>query len=126
MHQNGPIGHKIGIGSRVRLHIGVITAKEALCLLRGKLLHAIYLIAPRIKAVIGRPFGILVRKKIAHGKLHGKRREILRSDQLQVGTLILQFRKNRIGNLGRDALQMVNGRKIGYRRTAAIAFGNGL
>jgi len=57
----------------------------------SQVLYGIDIVATGIKAVVGIPFGVLVRQQVAHGQLAGKAAVVLAGDEFEVGALVGQL-----------------------------------
>jgi hypothetical protein len=89
--QNRPIGGQVGIGSAMRLYVGVFGAEKRASLAAGEILDDIHIVATGVEPVEGKAFRILVGKEVSHGELAGETGIVLACDQLEVRALVGQF-----------------------------------
>jgi hypothetical protein len=67
----------------VRLHVGVLGAEERLDPVAGEVLDVVDDLVAAVVALAGIALGVLVGEHRAGGLHHGRRREVLRGDELQ-------------------------------------------
>ena len=79
-------GH-IRLRAGVRLNVGVIRAEEPRHTVDGQTLDLVNIVAAAVIARAGIALGVFVRQVAAHGLHHGRAREILGRDQLQMVAL---------------------------------------
>ena len=77
----------IGLGARMGLHVGIITAEQLLCPLNGQIFHHIHTFASAVIAFSRIAFRILVGQHCAHRQHNGFGNNVLRRDQLQIPAL---------------------------------------
>ena len=78
-HQNS----HVGLGSGMRLDIGVFSLEKLAYTLDGKLLYLVYDFTSSVISCSGITFGILVRANRAEGRKHLLADIVLRGDELQ-------------------------------------------
>ena len=89
--QDGPVGAQVGVGTAMRLDVGMLRPEQLASLLVGKSLDGVDIVASGIESVIWKSLAVLVGQQVSHGCLHGKGGEILAGDQLQVGALVCKL-----------------------------------
>lgn len=82
---------RVGLGARVRLHVGVLGAEQGLHPVDGDLLDHVDVLAAAVVAAAGVALGVLVRQDRALGLHDRDRSEVLRGDHLQGGLLAVQL-----------------------------------
>ena len=85
------IGRQVRVRACVRLDVGMLRAEQLHRPRAGEVLH---LVSDDVTAVVtptGVTLGVLVRQHRGGGREHGGRREVLRRDQLKVGSLPLDL-----------------------------------
>ncbi len=90
----------VGVGARVRLHIGELAVEQLLGALDGQVLDQVVLLAAGVVAAAGVAFGVLVGHARAGGGHHGGRSMVLAGDHFQRGVLTLFFGGDQVGDLG--------------------------
>ena len=75
----------------MRLDVGVIGAEESRHAVDGQALDLVDVVAAAVIARAGVALGVFVRQVAAHGLHHGRAREILGRDQLQMVALAPQL-----------------------------------
>ena len=75
----------------MRLNVGVIRAEEPRHAVDGQTLDLVNIVAAAVIARAGIALGVFVRQVAAHGLHHGRAREILGRDQLQMVALAPQL-----------------------------------
>ena len=91
MLAQGLVHGEVGLGAGVGLHIGIFGAEQLLGALDGNTLDLVNIVAAAVIARAGIALGVFVRQVAAHGLHHGRAREILGRDQLQVVALAPQL-----------------------------------
>ena len=89
--QQSQIHRHIGLGTGVRLDVGMLGSEELFGPLDGEILHLVHILAAAIVARTGKPFGVFVCEMAAHGLHHGGRNKVFRRDQLDMIPLASQF-----------------------------------
>ena len=89
--QQSKIDSRVGLGTGVGLHIGILGTKQFAGALNGDLLHHIHILAAAVVTLAGQTFGIFVGKHRAHSRHHSGRHQVLRCDQLNIIPLALQL-----------------------------------
>ena len=92
-------GH-VGLGTRVRLDVGVLAAEQLPGPRDGEILDHVDDLAAAVVASTGVPLGVLVGEDRAGGLQDGLGHEVLRGDQLEVPVLALGLVAERLGDLG--------------------------
>ena len=92
--QHGYKNRHIGLGAGVRLHIGIVTAKQLLSPFYGKSLHYVHALTSAVVPLSRIPFRVLVGQHRTHGHHNRLGNDILRRDQLQVPSLAGRLRLN--------------------------------
>ena len=82
-HQHGGVGLCTG----VRLHVGVLRAKDFLCTVTCQILHHVSMLAAAVVATPRVPLGVLVSKHRTLCLQHAARHKVLRSNHFQRGAL---------------------------------------
>ncbi len=96
-------GH-VGVGARVRLHVGVIGAEERAHPVACDVLDVVHHRVAAVVALVGVALRVLVGQHRAGGGHDRRRGEVLRGDQLQPPLLALQFGIQQVVDLGIRAL----------------------
>ena len=78
------VGRGIGLGARMRLHVGVVGAEQALDAVDGQLLDDVHVLAATVIALARITFGVLVGQHRALRLEHARAGVVFRSDQLDV------------------------------------------
>ena len=94
------IGRQVRVRACVRLDVGMLRAEQLHRPRAGEVLH---LVSDGVTAVVtptGVTLGVLVRQHRGGGREHGGRREVLRRDQLKVGSLPLDLALEQCVHLG--------------------------
>ncbi|MDR6356321.1 hypothetical protein Q3H58_002992 [Pseudomonas psychrotolerans] len=89
--QQGQVDGGVGLGTRVRLDVGVVGAEQLLGALDGQLLDLVDVLAATVVALARIAFGVLVGQHAALGFHDALAGVVLRSDQLQVMLLAPRF-----------------------------------
>ena len=82
---------EVGLGARVRLHVGVLGAEELLQPVDGQLLDLVHHLAAAVVPLARVPLGVLVGERRAHRVDHRAAREVLARDQLEAVLLPAQL-----------------------------------
>ena len=91
---------QVGVGAGVRLHVGVVGPEQRGGPVAGQVLHLVDDPVAAVVAPAGVALGVLVRQHRARGGQHGRRREVLRGDQLQGRLLPVELLADEAGHLG--------------------------
>ena len=94
------VGGQVGVGPGVRLHVGVVGPEQRGGPVAGQVLHLVDDPVAPVVAPAGVALGVLVRQHRARGGEHGRRREVLRGDQLQGRLLPVELLAEEAGHLG--------------------------
>ena len=97
--QHRRVGFHVGLGSGMRLHVGVFRSEQFLGPLARQLFHHVGKLAAAVVALAGISLGILVGEHRAHGLEHGLADKILGSNQLQTFVLAANFVVDGSGDL---------------------------
>ena len=92
-------GGGVGLGAGVRLHVGVLGAKELFGAVAGKVLNYIGVLAAAVIALARVAFGVLVGEDGPHGLKHGARDEVFTGNHLQAFMLAEHFILDLLGHL---------------------------
>ena len=98
-------GRHVRVGTRVRLHVGVLGAEQLAQALPSELFG---FVDDEVAAVValGRiALGVLVREHRALRREHRRRREVLRCDELERGVLTLGLAPDDVGDVGIGCFQ---------------------
>ena len=93
------VGSHVGRGSRMRLHVGVLGAKELLGAVARQVLDHVGEFASAVITPAGITLGVLVGEDRARRLQHGFAHKVLRGDQLQPFVLAPLFVFDRLRNL---------------------------
>ena len=93
-------GGVVGLGARVRLHVGKARAEELAGTVAREVLRLVDRPAAAIVALAGQALGVLVGEGRPHGLHDGRRNEVLRRDELDGGALAAQLVLDRGEDLG--------------------------
>ncbi|MNI48833.1 hypothetical protein D3C73_1034170 [compost metagenome] len=93
--QRGKINRHIGLGTGVRLHIGMIGTEELLGTVTGQILHDIHIFTTAIIPFARIAFGIFIREHRTHRFHYSFADDILRGNKLNIGTLTAQLQSHR-------------------------------
>ncbi|CAG7314864.1 hypothetical protein PICSAR65_01439 [Mycobacterium avium subsp. paratuberculosis] len=93
---------RVGLGTRMRLHVGEVGVEEGLGPIPGDVLHHVDVLAAAVVAAAGQPLGVLVGQHAALGLQHRARDEVLRGDHLQRVALAAQLLTQQPGDVGVD------------------------
>ena len=107
--QKGEIGLHVGLGPRVRLHVGVVGVEEQFGALDGQPLGDIHMFAAAVVAAAGIALGVLVHEHGVLGLEDGLAREVLRGDELELLALTPGFEKYGPGDLRVGDAQVLHG-----------------
>ena len=88
----------VGLGSGVRLHVGVVRAEQRLDPLNGQHLGLIDVLAAAVVALVRIALGVLVGQRTALRLPHQRARVVFRSDQLDVLLLAAVLKGDGIGD----------------------------
>ena len=94
------VGGQIGVGPGVRLHVGVLGAEQGRGPVAGQVLDLVDDLVAAVVAAARVALGVLVGQHRAGGGQHGRRREVLRGDQLQRRLLAVELLADEAGHLG--------------------------
>ena len=94
--EDRPVGDEVGIGSAVRLHIGMLDPEEVPRLLAGLGLNRVDVVASRVETGKDITFGILVGEQVPHRQLGREGAVILARDEFEMAALIGEFLDNRL------------------------------
>ena len=89
--QHGHVDGDVRLRAGVRLHVGVLGAKERLRAVDGQLLDAIHEFAAAVVALARIALGVLVGEDRAHRFEHGFGNKIFRRNQLEASALAAPF-----------------------------------
>ena len=89
--QRRHVDGNVGLRARMRLHVGVLGAKQRLRAVDRKLLGAVREFAAAVIALARIALGVLVGEDRAHRFEHGFGNEIFRRNQFQAGALAASF-----------------------------------
>ena len=107
----------IGLAARMRLHVGVVGAEQALDAIDGQLLDHVDVLAATVVALAGIAFGVLVGQHRALGLEHARAGVVLRGDQLDVVFLALPLAGDGAGQIGIETLDR---HRIGIHGIASL------
>ena len=93
-------GGRVGLGPRVRLHVGSLGTEQVLHPVDGELLDHVDVLAAAVVAPPGVALGVLVGEDGPLGLHHGERGEVLARDHLERAPLSGQLRVQRGSDLG--------------------------
>ena len=88
----------VGLGTRVRLHVGIFGAKELLEAFDGKRFSFVHHLTATVVAVSGVSFGIFVCKARTHGLHNLVANKVFRCDKFDAFFLALVFAFNNVEN----------------------------
>ena len=94
------VGREVGIGPGVRLHVGVLGPEQRSGPVTGQVLHLVDDPVAAVVAAARVALGVLVRQHRAGRREHGRRREVLRGDQLQGRLLPIELLAQKVRHLG--------------------------
>ena len=89
--QQRKVNGKVCLCARMRLHIGMVCAKQFAGAGAGKLFHLIDKLAAAVIAVAGVTLGVFVGQNTAHCRKHCRGNYILRGNQLNIFALAIHF-----------------------------------
>jgi hypothetical protein len=92
------VGRHVGLGSRMRLHVGVLRAKERLGTCNRGLLDDVDKLTAAVVPATRVPFGILVREDRAGGVENGAAHEVFRCDELEAAVLAVELVPGGVGD----------------------------
>src|SRR5207244_5485978 len=85
------VGGHVRLSPGVRLHVHVLRFEQRLRPVDRELLHLVDDLAAAVVALPGKPLGVLVRERAAHGLHHGHGGEVLTRDELEPVFLALHL-----------------------------------
>ena len=100
--ERGHVDGHVRLRARVRLHVRVLGAEELLRAVDRDLLDLVDDLAAAVVAPAGIALGVLVRRHRADRLEHGRPREVLGRDQLDLPALPLELAAEQLGDLGVD------------------------
>ena len=92
----------VGLGTRMRLHVGEVGAEQRLGPVAGDVLHHVDVLATAVVAPAGQSLGVLVGQHAALSLQHRARHEVLRRDHLEGVALPAQLLAQQLGDIGVD------------------------
>ena len=98
--QQGEVHGLVGLGTRMRLHVAVIGAKQLPEPVDGQLLGHVHVLAAAVVALARVAFGVLVGQLAALGLHHPRAGVVLARDQLDVVFLALALGGHGLGQFG--------------------------
>lgn len=91
-------GDKVGVGTGVRLDVGVRRGEQLARQRPGVRLDGVHVVAAGVEPVTAGALGVLVGQQVAVGQLHSERAVVLTRDELDVGPLVDQLLQDRVGH----------------------------
>ena len=110
----------VGLGARMRLHVGEVGAEQRLGPVAGDVFHHVDVLATAVVTPSGQPLGVLVGQHAALSLQHRARDEVLRGDHLQGVPLPAEFLAQQLGDIGVDF-----GERGGHYGRGCTGFGCG-
>jgi hypothetical protein len=102
---HGRVDRHVRLRTRVRLDVRVLGAEQFLRAVDRELLDLVDDLAPTVVPAAGIALGVLVRRHRADGLEHGRPREVLGGDQLDLPPLALELVADEPGDLGIDGVE---------------------
>ncbi len=109
LREDRPERDEVGVDAAVRLGIHVRRAEECARELVGARFDDVDVVASGIEAVPGRALGVLVAEPVAHREQHGRAREVLACDQLEVRPLVGELVQDGVGHGRLDPCDGIEG-----------------